>query len=34
VRKTWEKPRAKFLKLNLDAAFNIDDFTGAAGAII
>jgi methionyl-tRNA synthetase len=28
------KPRASCLKLNVDAAFNVDDFTGAAEAVI
>jgi hypothetical protein len=30
----WEKPRAKYLKLNVDTAFNDDDKAGASGAII
>jgi hypothetical protein len=28
------KPKASYLKLNVDAAFNVDDFTGAAEAVI
>jgi ribonuclease HI len=34
AKRTWEKPRATFLKLNVDAAFNEDDQAGASGAII
>jgi ribonuclease HI len=33
-KKVWKKPRSRYIKLNVDAAFNIDDSTGATGAIL
>ena len=31
---SWEKPRAGYLKLNVDAAFDITERTGATGAVL
>jgi hypothetical protein len=33
-KRTWEKPRSSFLKLNVDATFSVDDMSGAVGAVI
>ncbi|XP_073360719.1 uncharacterized protein [Aegilops tauschii subsp. strangulata] len=33
-RHGWEKPREGFVKLNIDAAFNLETETGATGAVL
>jgi hypothetical protein len=30
----WTRPEARFLKLNVDASFHVDDHAGAVGAVI
>jgi ribonuclease HI len=34
MKKVWMKPSANFVKLNVDAAFSLEDQVGASGAII
>jgi hypothetical protein len=30
----WTKPRPQYIKLNVDAAFHEDSYSGAAGAVL
>jgi hypothetical protein len=33
-KKVWAKPRSNFLKLNVDAAFSVEEGSGASGAVL